>query len=247
MSYLILIRHGQSRWNLTNKFTGWVDVPLSRLGVKEAILNAKELRQLKIDVAYTSELSRAQETLLIILSGQNRTGIFLHRGKKDGDHDRYATKLDKNEIPIYSSPILNERYYGRLQGMDKAQVREKYGEKKVMEWRRSYKGRPPGGESLQDVYGKVIPYFHREIQPWLEKNKNVIISSHGNTLRAIIKHLENISDHDISHLEISNSQPIVYRFSGGKIQRAKGELSFERKVYWRAPKRARLKQGRLKF
>jgi 2,3-bisphosphoglycerate-dependent phosphoglycerate mutase len=237
MSYLILIRHGQSRWNLDNKFTGWVDVPLSRLGVKEAVLNARELRQLKIDVAFTSELSRAQETLLIILSSQNRTGIFLHESKKDGDRNRYATKLTKNEIPIYSTPILNERYYGRLQGMDKAQARKKYGEKKVLAWRRSFTGRPPGGESLADVYQKVVPYFREEIIPWLADKKNVIISSHGNTLRAIIKHLENISDGDIAHLESANGRPIIYRFNKGKIKRAKGELSFERKVYWRAPSR----------
>ncbi|MDD4902609.1 MAG: histidine phosphatase family protein [Patescibacteria group bacterium] len=247
MSYLILIRHGQSRWNLSNKFTGWVDVPLSRLGVKEAVLNARELRQLKIDVAFTSELSRAQETLLIILSSQDRTGIFLHRGEKDGDHDRYATRLTGKEIPIYSTPILNERYYGRLQGMDKAQARKKYGEKKVLEWRRSFTGRPPGGDSLEDVYQQVIPYLHREITPWLAKKNNVIISAHGNTLRAIIKHLENISDGDIAHMEISNSRPIIYRFRKGKFRRAKGELSFKRKIYWRAPSRKRLKRGRYRF
>jgi 2,3-bisphosphoglycerate-dependent phosphoglycerate mutase len=247
MSYLILIRHGQSRWNLANKFTGWVDVPLSRLGVKEAVMNARELRQLKIDIAFTSELSRAQETLLIILSSQDRTGIFLHESKKDGDHNRYATRLTKNEIPIYSTPVLNERFYGRLQGLDKAQVRKKYGEKKVLEWRRSFTGRPPGGDSLKDVYDEVIPYFHKEIMSWIKKKKNVVISSHGNTLRAIIKHLENISDDDIAHLELPNSQPIVYRFQQGKIERAAGELSFARKVFWRAPKSQDLKQGRYKF
>jgi 2,3-bisphosphoglycerate-dependent phosphoglycerate mutase len=247
MSYLILIRHGQSRWNLTNKFTGWVDVPLSRLGVREAILNAKELKKIKIDVAFTSELSRAQETLLIILSSQDRTGIFLHESKKNGSHNRYATRMNKDEIPIYSTPILNERYYGRLQGMNKAQAKIKYGEKKVLTWRRSFTGRPPGGESLADVYRKVIPYFHHEITPWIRSKNNVVVSSHGNTLRAIIKHLENISDADIAHLELSNSQPIIYRFSKGKFERAKGELSFARKVYWRAPSRQHLKQGRIKF
>jgi 2,3-bisphosphoglycerate-dependent phosphoglycerate mutase len=245
MSYLILIRHGQSRWNLDNKFTGWVDVPLSRLGVKEAVLNARELEKIKINVAFTSELSRAQETLLIILSSQDRTGIFLHESRKDGDHSRYATKMNSAEIPIYSSPALNERYYGRLQGMDKAEARKKYGEKKVMAWRRSFRGRPPGGDSLEDVYRKVIPYFHQEIMPWLKNKKNVIISSHGNTLRAIIKHLENISDDDIAHLESSNGRPVIYRFNRGKIERAKGELSFQRKIYWRAPKRNNLKHGRL--
>jgi 2,3-bisphosphoglycerate-dependent phosphoglycerate mutase len=243
MNYLILIRHGQSRWNLSNKFTGWVDVPLSRLGVKEAVLVARQLKKAKIDIAFTSELTRAQETLLIILSGQDRTGIFLHQG----DHNRYSTPLAKDEIPVFSSPILNERYYGRLQGLDKAQVRKKYGEKKVLEWRRSFRGRPPGGESLADVYKKIVPYFNQEIIPWLKKGKNVIVSSHGNTLRAIIKSLENISDSDIAHLELPNSQPIIYSFSRGQIKRTAGNFSFQRKTYWQAPKRPIDGKGRTKF
>ncbi|HTX87127.1 MAG TPA: histidine phosphatase family protein [Candidatus Nanoarchaeia archaeon] len=240
MSYLILIRHGQSRWNLANKFTGWVDVPLSRRGIKEAEMNAKELRNFKFDIAFTSELTRAQETLLIIISRQDRTGIFLHRAKKDGDHDRYATRLDKDEIPIYSTPLLNERYYGRLQGLDKNEVRKKYGEKKVLEWRRSFAGRPPGGDSLKDVYKKLIPYFQKQILPWLKKNKNVIIVAHGNTLRAVIKYLENITDLAIAQLELPNSQPIVYRYHPGrakKMRRLMGELSFTRTIFWKAPRK----------
>ncbi|HTW96228.1 MAG TPA: histidine phosphatase family protein [Candidatus Methylomirabilis sp.] len=247
MSYLILIRHGQSRWNLSNKFTGWVDVPLSRLGIREAEANARELKNFRIDVAFTSELVRAQETLLIILSSQNRTGIFLHHSEHRGRHDHYYTPMASDEIPIYSSSILNERYYGLLQGLDKAMVRQKYGEKKVMEWRRSFQGRPPGGDSLADIYRKLIPYFKKQILPWLKKNKNVIVVAHGNTLRAMIKYLENISDQDVAHLELPNSQPLVYRFGAGKMRREKGEFTFKRKVFWRAPKRKILRHGRFKF
>lgn len=235
MSYLILIRHGQSRWNSENKFTGWVDVPLSEKGVKEAISASKKLQGLTIDVAFTSRLVRAQETLLLILAKQNYTGIFLHGGKQTNKWSLHPGRLSKCEIPIYSSTALNERYYGDLQGRDKAKTRKKYGAKKVHLWRRSYSTRPPGGESLKDTYNRAVPYFKKEILPELKKGKNVLVSAHGNSLRSIIKYLDNISIDDIPNLEIPTGKAIVYQYSRGKLIRKDHIHSFKRKIHWKKP------------
>ncbi len=232
MVYLILVRHGESRWNLNNKFTGWVDVPLSEKGIKEALLCAKELKDLSIDVAFTSKLERAQETLLIILSKQKKTGIFLHEEKKEHAWSNHSKQFNKNEIPIYSDDALNERYYGELQGHDKNEMRKKYGEEQVFVWRRSYDIRPPRGESLKDVYKRAVPYFNKKIFPKLKEGNDVIVSAHGNSLRAIIKHLENISDKEIPYLELPFGKPIVYKYSKGKLKRINKEFSFNRPVRW---------------
>ena len=234
MSYLILIRHGESRWNLSNRFTGWVDVPLSDHGIKEARKAAKALEGIKLDIAFTSKLERAQETLLLILAKQKYTGIFMHKSKKRKIWAEH--KMDKREIPIYSHDHLNERYYGKLQGMDKDKARRKYGEKKVFQWRRSYDIKPPGGESLKDTYRRAVPYFKKKILPYVKNKKNVIISAHGNSLRAIIKYLDDIPNEDIPHLNLPTGQAIVYKMIRGKLVRQKHVHSFTRPLCWNNPK-----------
>lgn len=230
MKYLILVRHGESRWNLSNKFTGWVDVPLSDKGIKEAQSAAKNLKNLTIHKAFTSELERAQETLLIILAKQNYTGIFLHESKKRHQWSRH--KFDKREIPIYSSDALNERYYGKLQGMDKNKARKIYGEEKVFQWRRSFKGRPPGGESLKDTYKRAVKYFKRHVHPCTGK-ENILLVAHGNSLRALVKYIENISDEDIPNLNLPTGMPIIYKCVKGKLVRHKGKFRFNRPICWK--------------
>lgn len=233
MNYLILVRHGESRWNLDNKFTGWVDVPLSEKGIGEALMCAKELRDLRLDVAFTSKLERAQETLLIVLSEQEKTGIFQHTQGKMRIWANHKKELEAHEIPIYSSIELNERYYGELQGQNKDEMREKYGQEQVFKWRRSYKLRPPKAESLEDVYNRTVPYFKKEILSQVQKGKNVIIAAHGNSLRAIIKYLDNISDEEIPHLELETGKPIVYSYNeNGNFRKMDKSHSFMRPTKW---------------
>lgn len=213
MTYLILVRHGESVWNLKNLFTGWINVPLSEKGIEEAKQAAKKLAQIPIDKAYTSTLGRAQETLMIILSKQEKTPIF-QIGKKEWYH--HFGEKPKKSIPIIVSEKINERYYGDLQGLNKDAARKKWGEEQVHKWRRSYDIAPPYGESLQDVVKRAVPYFKKNILPELKKN-NIIIAAHGNSLRAIIKYIEEISDEEIPHLELATGKPIIYEFSKNKL------------------------------
>lgn len=235
MSTLILVRHGLSKWNLTNKFSGWVDIPLADQGIKEAQKCAEELKDFQIDLAFTSELTRAQQTLLIILSKQHKTGIFIHNKKREGDWYDMSSKYDKEEIPIISTEILNERYYGVLQGMDKDDARKKYGEKQVLAWRRGYKEKPPKGESLEDVYNRVLPFFTKKICPKLRDNNNILIVAHGNTIRAILKFIEKYNETDIVNLEIPTAKPIIYKYDHKKFNKLKYLIDFNRKVYWEKP------------
>ena len=230
MSYLVLVRHGESRWNTQNRFSGWVDMPLSQNGVKEAMKIAKRLNSLTLDVAYTSHLERAHETLLVILAEQHRTGIFLHDHKHGGLE--YSYKNGADEIPIHSNWLLNERHYGVLQGMDKAAAVKKYGYAQVLEWRRSFLARPPKGESLKDVYERVIPYFTKVIYPQVKKKKNVLVVAHGNALRAIIKYIEGISDSHIASLELEPGQAFIYGYAKGKLNRTFEGHRFNRPLDW---------------
>jgi 2,3-bisphosphoglycerate-dependent phosphoglycerate mutase len=236
MNYLVLVRHGESRWNIANKFTGWVDVPLSERGVQEAVTAAKSLDDLNLEVAFSSKLERAQATLLIILSSQDQTGIFIHEEEKGNKWQINSNKLGNNDIPVYSNSALNERYYGELQGVDKNKARKKYGEKKVFGWRRGYSNTPPMGESLKDVYHRVVPYFKTRVMKEIKAKKNVIVSAHGNSLRAMIKHIDDISDEDIPHLELPTGTPIIYEYSRGKLRRKDDGFTFDRPIYWTGPK-----------
>ncbi|MCA9477957.1 MAG: 2,3-bisphosphoglycerate-dependent phosphoglycerate mutase [Nanoarchaeota archaeon] len=238
MAYLILVRHGESRWNIANKFTGWIDVPLSEVGIHEALITAKRLQKLSLDIAFTSELERAQETLLLILASQDKTGIFKHQDKKrKNDWYVHRKQFDKKEIPIHLSEKLNERYYGDLQGLNKDDARRKWGKEQVHLWRRSYDIQPPKGESLKDVVKRAVPHFKKNILPHVKKGKNVIISAHGNSLRAIIKHIDGISDEQIPNLELQTGVPIIYKYIRGKLVKETGDHTFDRPTHWKHHKR----------
>ena len=215
MGLLILIRHGESKWNQANIFTGWVDVPLSENGVKQAIKASNLLKDTRIDVGFTSFLERARVTLNIILSKQKRVGIYV----PDSIIEKRLSKhlVSKNEIPIFSSLEINERHYGNLQGMNKDIARKKWSKEQVQVWRRSWDIKPPGGESLKDTCERAIPYFTKKIMPFVKKGNNVIVSAHGNSLRGIIKYVEKIGDDDISSLELPLGYPMIYKYSKGKL------------------------------
>lgn len=239
MSKLVLIRHGLSRWNLVNRFTGWVDVPLAEAGIEEAKKTAEELMGIKFDQAYTSDLVRAQETLLIVLARQDRTGIFLHKNSKKNQWLQKSNIPALDELPIYDHPVLNERYYGDLQGLDKDEARRKFGEDKVLMWRRSWDQKPPHGESLRDVYNRVIPFMESNIISQVKKGKNVLVCAHSNSLRAIIKYIEKISDINIVNLEFPTGKAILYDYEDGLLVRKKSDFTFNRKVYWSSPEVAK--------
>ncbi len=187
MSLLVLLRHGQSTWNLENKFTGWIDVPLSNNGMIEAQNAAQKLSHYKFDIAFTSALQRAQHTLNIVLETTRQ-----------------------QHIPIISDKALNERMDGDLQGMNKDEVRQKFGEEQFKLWRRSYDVPPPNGESLKDTINRVIPFFEKQILPLIKQNKNIIIVAHGNSLRALIMHLEKMTPEQIIHFELATAAPRLY-------------------------------------
>ena len=197
MSDLILIRHGQSVWNAANRFTGWTDVELSEIGVSEAEEAGRSLSSQRIDVVHTSDLIRAQRTAEIIMSLNEAS-------------EGYSTKFDWR---------LNERNYGSLQGLNKAETAEKFGAEQVHIWRRSFDVAPPDGESLEMTAERTIPYFEEEILPDLQAGKGVLVSAHGNSLRSIVMHIENISPEDIVSLEIQTGSPMFYEFQGGEISR----------------------------
>jgi len=187
MSKLVIVRHGQSVWNKENKFTGWVDVDLAEKGIEEANHAGELLKDYKFDAAFTSVLKRANRTLDIILD-----------------------KIGQTDIPITYDEALNERMYGDLQGKNKDEMREEYGEEQVHIWRRSYDVQPPGGESLKDTAERVLPYFEKEIVPMIKEGKDLIISAHGNSLRALIMKLEGLSPEEILKVEVPTGVPKVY-------------------------------------
>ena len=213
MSCLILVRHGQSVWNLENRFTGWVDVPLSKKGIDESISAGKKLKDVEFDTAYVSHMLRAVQTLHYVLLELNskKTPIIYHEEKRINDREHY-TGDKKKELPIYQSVDLAERYYGDLQGLNKAETMEKYGKEQVHLWRRSYDVNPPGGESLKGTTIRTIPYFKNHILKDLQDDKTVLVVAHGNSLRSIVMYVENISEKDIPNLEIPTGVPILYKF-----------------------------------
>lgn len=211
---LVLIRHGESVWNLENRFTGWKDVDLSQKGIEEAKLAGKILKDMNLifDVAYTSYLKRAIKTLNIVLE-----------------------EMDELYIPVYKTWRLNERHYGALQGLNKAETAKKYGDEQVHIWRRSFDVAPPSidknseyypkadrryedlndndiplGESLKDTIARVLPYWHSNISKSIQEGKNVIVAAHGNSLRALIKYLLNISDENILNLNLVTGKPMIF-------------------------------------
>jgi 2,3-bisphosphoglycerate-dependent phosphoglycerate mutase len=187
MPDLILLRHGQSQWNLENRFTGWVDVPLSPKGEEEARQAGDKLRGRRIDRLFTSVLVRAIETARLALE---RAGIA--------------------DPPTERNAALNERMYGSLQGLNKAEAAEKWGAEQIKQWRRSYDVRPPGGESLADTAARVLPYWEARILPELTTGRNVLIVAHGNSLRALVMHLDGLTRDEVLALEIPTGSPLLY-------------------------------------
>ncbi|RMH03732.1 MAG: 2,3-bisphosphoglycerate-dependent phosphoglycerate mutase [Nitrospirae bacterium] len=187
MAQMVLIRHGESQWNRENRFTGWVDVPLTPKGEQEAREAGEKLRGFRFDCAFTSVLQRAIRTLEIVLE-----------------------VLGQTAIPIEKAQALNERMYGDLQGLNKAETAKKYGEEQVKLWRRSYDVRPPGGESLQDTAARVLPYYHQRIWPELAQGRTVLVVAHGNSLRALVMHLDQLSREEVLELNIPTGVPLVY-------------------------------------
>ena len=191
MPQLVLIRHGQSQWNLENRFTGWIDIPLSPKGEEEARKAGEKIKGFKFDKVYTSVLQRAIKTYEIA-----------------------AEVAGFNNLPVEKDKALNERMYGDLQGLNKDDTRKKFGAEQVQLWRRSYDIAPPGGESLKDTAERVMPYWYSHIEPDLKAGKNILVVAHGNSLRALIMHLDSLSKEEIVKLEIPTGEPILYEFDG---------------------------------
>lgn len=199
MPNLILIRHGESQWNLENRFTGWVDIPLSPKGIQEAKAAAEKLQSYKYDKAFTSKLQRANDTLKFILESSHQTSI-----------------------PTEYDIALNERHYGALQGLNKAETAVKYGDEQVKIWRRSYDVPPPKdktelnpegiSESLKDTAARTLPYWEKKIFPEIKNGKNIIVAAHGNSLRSIVMHLDNLSKEEVLELNIPTGAPLLYVF-----------------------------------
>lgn len=219
MVKLILLRHGQSVWNKKNLFTGWVDVPLSKEGIEEALAAGEKISHIPIDVIFVSSLIRAQTTAVLAMSVHNegKTPCVLHSGEKKLEEwaEIYSEEAKKNCIPIIHAWQLNERMYGKLQGLNKQETIEKFGAEQVKIWRRSYDVAPPGGESLAMTAERAIPYFKEMVLPYLSQNKNVLISAHGNSLRAIVMYLENLSKEEVLELELATGIPLFYDYSEG--------------------------------
>lgn len=195
MSRLVLIRHGESQWNLENRFTGWVDVPLSPKGIEEAKAAGKKLADFKFDRAFSSVLARANETLRLVLE-----------------------TIGQTTIPIEKDKALNERMYGELQGLNKAETAKKFGDEQVKIWRRSYDVRPPGGESLKDTAERVLPYYDSRIKPYVLKGETILIAAHGNSLRALVMQLEQLTREQVLELNIPTGAPLLYELdNSGKV------------------------------
>jgi 2,3-bisphosphoglycerate-dependent phosphoglycerate mutase len=192
---LILVRHGQSQWNLENRFTGWIDIPLAEEGRREARRAGELLKGYHFDHGFTSALKRAQETIQIILD-----------------------VIGQPDVPVERDKALNERFYGDLQGLNKEETAQKFGVERVHLWRRSYDVSPPGGESLKDTAARVLPYYQMHIEPRLLRGETILVVAHGNSLRALVMVLENISSQAIPNLNIPTGVPIRYVFDGaGKL------------------------------
>jgi 2,3-bisphosphoglycerate-dependent phosphoglycerate mutase len=200
---LVLVRHGESEWNLKNLFTGWKDVDLSQKGIVEARSAGQKLKAqgLRFDVAFTSNLIRAQRTLTLMLD-----------------------ELGQSAIPIFKDQALNERDYGELVGLNKDDARARWGAEQVLVWRRSYDQPPPGGESLKDTAARVLPYYLQEILPGVLRGKRVLVSAHGNSLRALVMVLDCLSPAEIVKREIGTGVPLVYWLNADSTVASRLEL-----------------------
>ncbi len=201
---LVLVRHGQSDWNLKNLFTGWRDIDLTEQGIKEAREAGRKLKGqgIKFDVAFTSALIRAQRTLDLML-----------------------TELGQTNIPVFKDQALNERDYGDLSGLNKDDARKKWGEEQVHIWRRSYDVAPPGGESLKDTLARTLPYYVMEILPRVLRGERVLVSAHGNSLRALVMVLDKHTTESITKLNLDTGVPMIYRLNADSTVASKLDLA----------------------
>lgn len=206
MSKLILVRHGQSEYNAKDLWTGWTDVPLTELGRTEARDAGREVKDLKIDVVFVSDLIRSKQTW-----------------------EEMARVLNLENLPIMEAPEIKERSYGDLAGLNKWEVKKKYGDEQWLKWRRGWDELIPNGETLKDVYDRVIPFYQENVLSLLKSEKNVLLSAHGNSLRALVKYLDDISNKEIYKLEIPTGTVYVYEVdSNGKI--IDKEIRFEKET-----------------
>ena len=201
---LVLVRHGQSDWNLKNLFTGWRDVDLTEKGVAEAREAGRKLKAqgIKFDVAFTSALRRAQRTLDLML-----------------------TELGQTTIPVFKDQALNERDYGDLVGLNKDDARKKWGEEQVHIWRRSYDVAPPGGESLRDTLARTLPYYVTDILPRVLRGERVLVAAHGNSLRALVMVLDKHTPESITRLNLDTGVPMIYRLNADSTVASKLDLA----------------------
>jgi 2,3-bisphosphoglycerate-dependent phosphoglycerate mutase len=201
---LVLVRHGESEWNLTNLFTGWKDVDLTENGVKEARNAGRKLKAqgIRFDVGYTSALKRAQRTLDLILE-----------------------EMGQSSIPVIKNLALNERDYGDLSGLNKDDARKKWGEQQVHVWRRSYDVPPPGGESLKDTAARVLPYYIQEILPRVLRGENLLVAAHGNSLRALVMVLERLDTKQILNRELATGVPLIFHLNADSTVASKLDLA----------------------
>ncbi|MGB6313388.1 MAG: 2,3-bisphosphoglycerate-dependent phosphoglycerate mutase [Pseudolabrys sp.] len=201
---LVLVRHGQSDWNLKNLFTGWRDVDLTEKGIAEAREAGRKLKAqgIKFDVAFTSVLKRAQRTLDLML-----------------------TELGQTSIPVFKNQALNERDYGELVGLNKDDARKKWGEEQVHIWRRSYDVAPPGGESLKDTLARTLPYYITEILPRVMRGEHVLVAAHGNSLRALVMVLDKHTPDSITKLNLETGVPMIYRLNADSTVASKLDLA----------------------
>jgi len=201
---LVLVRHGQSEWNLKNLFTGWRDVDLTEIGIKEARAAGKKLKaqDLHFNVGFTSALIRAQRSLDLVLE-----------------------EMGQSNIPVIKNQALNERDYGDLSGLNKDDARAKWGEEQVLLWRRSFDVAPPGGESLKDTAARVLPYYIQEILPRVLGGENVLVAAHGNSLRALVMVLEKLKPDEIVKRELLTGVPLIYRLNADSTVAQKQDLA----------------------
>lgn len=227
MAHLILLRHGESEWNKKNIFTGWIDIPLSEKGVEEALEAGRKIKDIPVDLIFTSTLIRGIMTamLAMIVHSSKKVPVILHPG--EGKLDEWGRCYDEESegelIPVYRAWELNERMYGELQGKNKQKTREQFGDEQVKIWRRSFSTPPPNGESLEMTAGRTIPYFESKIVPQLAAGKNVLISAHGNSLRSIVMDLDDLSEEEVLNLEIPTGKPLIYTYKKGKLVKSNGD------------------------
>jgi len=225
MSKLILLRHIKSQWNEENRFTGWMDVPLDEKETAIAKDLADKVFQLNIDKIYTSPLFRNKDTVARMFEfGNKKYPVFIHlNGGKAQEWGNYIDISD-DDVPVFVSEKLNERYYGKLQGENKETAMKKYGEDQVRLWRRSYDVAPPDGESLKDVIKRAVSFYQKNVEKDLKQGKNVLIVASHNSLRAIVKYIEKISDDDILNFEIPYAGILEYDFDENLVLKSKKSL-----------------------